>query len=112
MPQVSIADLFFLAFTGLMAFAVWPSGGRRTDRLRTLLDAFIIGISLFAISWATTINQIAFVDHRGRRRAARSQMINLAYPCGDIVVLTMVLLRVSHRAGHGPAWRRSPPRWP
>ncbi len=33
--QVSIADLFFLAFTALMAGAVWPSEGRKTDRLKT-----------------------------------------------------------------------------
>ena len=58
-PQVSIADLFFLAFTALMAVAVWPPGGRHTDRLRTLLDAVVIGMSLFAISWVTSINEVA-----------------------------------------------------
>ena len=95
-PQVSIADPFFLAFTALMAFAVWPSGGRHTDRLRTLLDAFIIGMSLFAISWATSINQVASAatDDTG----LLGLLINLAYPCGDIVVLTMVLLNASRRA--------------
>ena len=91
-PQVSIADLFFLAFTAVMAFAVWPSCGRHTDRLRTLLDAFIIGMSLFAISWATTINHVTSeTDDAG----LLGVLINLAYPCGDIVVLTIVLLGAS-----------------
>src|SRR5690349_10701361 len=57
-PQVSIADPFFLAFTALMVVAVWPSAGRHTDRLRTSLDAFIIGMSLFIISWVTTLNHV------------------------------------------------------
>ena len=75
-----------------MAFAVWPSGGRHTDRLRTLLDAFIIGMSLFAISWATTINHVTSeTDDAG----LLGVLINLAYPCGDIVVLTIVLLGAS-----------------
>ena len=91
-PQVSIADLFFLSFTAVMAFAVWPSGGRHTDRLRTLLDAFIIGMSLFAISWATTINHVTSeTDDAG----LLGVLINLAYPCGDVVVLTIVLLGAS-----------------
>jgi len=91
-PQVSIADLFFLSFTAVMAFAVWPSGGRRTDRLRTPLDAFIIGMSLFAISWATTINHVTSGTEGG---GLLGVLINLAYPCGDIVVLTIVLLGAS-----------------
>ncbi len=93
--QVSIADFFFLSFTGLMAVAVWPSSGRHTDRLRTLLDAFIIGTSLFTISWVTTINDLAasVTDEAD----LLGQLINLAYPCGDIVVLTMVLLSASRR---------------
>jgi len=94
-PQVSIADLFFLSFTAVMAFAVWPSGGRHTDRLRTLLDAFIIGMSLFAISWATTINHVTSETDDG---GLLGTLINLAYPCGDIVVLTIVLLSISRGA--------------
>ena len=94
-PPVSPADLFFLAFTGLMAFAVWPSGGQQTDRRHTLLDAFIIGMSLLAISWATSINFIA----SSAGPELFGLLINLAYPCGDIVVLTIVLLSVSRRVG-------------
>ena len=91
-PQVSVVDLFFLSFTAVMAVAVWPSGGRHTDRLRTLLDAFIIGMSLFAISWATTINHVTSGTDGG---GLLGVVVNLAYPCGDVVVLTIVLLGVS-----------------
>ncbi|MEP6561587.1 MAG: EAL domain-containing protein [Nakamurella sp.] len=92
-PQVSLADPFFLAFTALMAFAVWPTGGKRTDRRHTLLDGFIIGMSLLAISWSTSINIIA----SSADNELLGRLINLAYPCGDIVVLTIVLLSVSRR---------------
>ncbi|MET0966093.1 MAG: diguanylate cyclase, partial [Nakamurella sp.] len=93
-PEVSVSDPFFLAFIALMAFAVWPSDGRRTDRRHTLLDAFIIGMSLLAISWATTISSIALTE-----TDLPGLLINLAYPCGDIVVLTIILLSVSRRVG-------------
>ena len=96
-PQVSVADAFFLSFTALMAFAVWPSDGRHTDRLRTSLDAFIIGMSLFTISWVTSIHEVtSSVDESGLLGFS----INLAYPCGDVVVLTMVLLGTSRRVDH------------
>ncbi|MET0865950.1 MAG: EAL domain-containing protein [Nakamurella sp.] len=91
-PQVSGADLFFLAFTGLMAFAVWPTAGLHTDRLHAFLDGFIIGMSLLAISWATSIDTIASTE-----TDLLGLLINLAYPCGDIVVLTIVLLSVSRQ---------------
>jgi len=95
--EVSIGDIFFLAFTALMAYAVWPSGGRRTDRLKTLLDAFIIGMSLFVISWATSIHYVASTVSSDTDLFGL--LINLAYPCGDIVVLTLVLLNASRRRG-------------
>jgi len=95
--QVSIADLFFLAFTGLMAGAVWPSEGRRTDRLKTSLDAFIIGMSLFVISLATSIHDVA--STLSSDTDVLGLVINLAYPCGDIVVLTLVLLSASRKGG-------------
>lgn len=94
-PEVSLADPFYLAFIVFMVFAVAPTEGLRTDRLRTLLDAFIIGMSLFTISWTTSINQLAASASQASDPLAT--LINLAYPCGDIVVLTMVILSVSRR---------------
>ena len=94
-PQVSPADFFFLSFTALMTVAVWPSNGRDTDRLRTTLDAFIIGLSLFTIGWVTIIANLA--TSAGDGTDLLGLVINLAYPCGDIVVLTMVLLSATRR---------------
>ena len=100
-PQVSIADPFFLAFTVLMVVAVWPSDGRHTDRLRTSLDAFIIGMSLFIISWVTTLNHVTSTAASSAEEQSPIELLglflNLAYPCGDIAVLTIVLLSVSRR---------------
>ena len=80
-----------------MACAVWPSEGRKTDRLKSLLDAFIIGMSLFVISWATSIHSVA--SALSSDTDVLGLLINLAYPCGDIVVLTLVLLGASRRVG-------------
>ena len=109
-PQVSIADPFFLAFTVLMVVAVWPSDGRHTDRLRTSLDAFIIGMSLFVISWVTTTQPRG--GHAERRR-----------PAGPLHQPRLPLRRhrgADHRAaqrqpsGRPPVrvWPPSPLRWP
>ncbi len=97
LPPVSPADLFFLLFSVLMVVAVAPTVGLRTRRLRTLLDAFIIGMSLFTISWTTAITEIATTatDDTG----ALALLVNLAYPCLDVVVLTLVVLNISRRQG-------------
>jgi len=76
---------------------VWPSEGRKTDRLKSLLDACIIGMSLFVISWATSIHYVA--SAMSSNTDVLGLLINLAYPCGDIVVLTLVLLSASRRVG-------------
>jgi diguanylate cyclase (GGDEF)-like protein len=94
-PEVSPADLFFLLFPVLMVVAVVPTDGIRTDRLRTLLDAFVIGMSLFTISWSTSINQVT--SSTSADTGTIALLINLAYPCGDIVVLTVAILSVSRR---------------
>lgn len=97
MSTVSVADIFFLVFAGLMVVAVAPTQGVQTDRLRTLLDAFIIGMALFTISWTTSINEITKSAADGTELL--TLLVNLAYPCVDIVVLTMVILNVSRRTG-------------
>ncbi|ACV81571.1 putative bifunctional diguanylate cyclase/phosphodiesterase [Nakamurella multipartita] len=94
-PEVSPADLFFLSFTALMIVAVAPTGGSRSDRLRILLDGFIIGMSLFTISWSTSID--AITANRTPDTEPLAMVINLAYPCGDVVVLTMAILSLSRR---------------
>ena len=94
--DVSAADLFFLVFAGLMVVAVAPTQGQQTDRLRTVLDGCIIGASLFVISWTASISEIA--SNAGGTELL-TLLVNLAYPCLDIVVLTMVILNVSRRTG-------------
>ena len=80
------------------------------------MDAFIIGMSLFIISWVTTLNHVTSTAASAQQQSPIELLglfINLAYPCGDIVVLTMVLLSVSRRI-RPPVrvWPRSPSRWP
>lgn len=97
MTEASLADLFFLAFAVLMVVAVSPTQGQQTDRLRTVLDAFIIGMALFTISWSTSINEITKAATDDTQLI--TLLVNLAYPCMDIVILTVVILNVSRRTG-------------
>src|ERR1700730_4652755 len=93
-PFPSFADLGYL---GVVPFAVTgavflPSAATRaTSLLRTLLDGLLIAGSLFIISWATVLG----VVYRAGSDSLVAQLIGLAYPAGDIVIGTIVLILAS-----------------
>src|ERR1700730_182589 len=96
-PFPSLADLGYLAAVPLAVAGVlfFPSApNRATSLLRTILDALLIAGSLFIISWATVLGTV----YRAASGGLVAQLIGLAYPAGDIVVGTIVLI-VASRAG-------------
>src|SRR3982074_3108282 len=93
----SFADLGYLGAVPLAAAGVLclPSApNRATSLLRTILDALLIGGSLFIISWATVLGTV----YRAGSGGLLAQLISLAYPTSDIVIATIVLI-VGSRAG-------------
>src|SRR3989449_4461915 len=87
----SLADLGFLAavplaVAGVLFFPWVPS--RATSLLRTILDALLTAGSLFIISWATVLGTV----YRTGSGGLIAQLIGLAYPAGDIVIGTIVLI--------------------
>jgi diguanylate cyclase (GGDEF)-like protein/PAS domain S-box-containing protein len=93
-PFPSLADLGYLtavplAVAGVLYFPSAPS--RATSLLRTILDALLIAGSLFIISWATVLGTV----YRMGTGSLLSQLISLAYPAGDIVIGTIVLIVAS-----------------
>src|SRR3989441_1471481 len=93
-PFPSFADLGFLAavplaVAGVLFFPWVPS--RATSLLRTILDALLTAGSLFIISWATVLGTV----YRTGSGGLIAQLIGLAYPAGDIVIGTIVLILAS-----------------
>ena len=101
-PFQSFADLGYLgavplAAAGVLCFPSAPS--RATSLLRTILDALLIAGSLFIISWATVLGTV----YRAGSQGLLAQLISLAYPAGDIVIGTIVLI-VASRAPRANRW--------
>jgi hypothetical protein len=71
---------------------------RATARLRTLLDGLLIAASLLFLGWATVLGN-AFDN--GGASSTLQKAICLAYPLGDIVAGTIVLVLLTRSRGRG-----------
>ncbi len=96
-PFPSLADVGFLAAVplacaGLLCFP--GSSHRTTHRIQGLLDGCIIATSLLFASWATILGPL-FRSHHG---GAFKQVISLAYPMSDVVLVSLVIILIA-RAG-------------
>ncbi len=100
-PFPSAADIGYLlavpfAVAGLLAFPAAPTAV--SSRLRTLFDGVIIGLSLLFVAWALVLGELW--DDGGDVVAL---VIGLAYPLGDVLLATMVVLvlgrGIERRAG-------------
>src|SRR6202022_2539135 len=96
-PFPSLADLGYLgavplAVAGVLSLPSAPA--RATSLLRTIVDALLIAGSLFIISWATVLGTV----YRAGSSGLMAQLIGLAYPAGDIVIATIVLIVASRAA--------------
>jgi diguanylate cyclase (GGDEF)-like protein/PAS domain S-box-containing protein len=78
-----------LAVASVLCFPSAP--GRATSLLRTVLDALLIAGSLFIISWATVLGAV----YRASSGGLSAHLISLAYPAGDIIIGTIVLIVAS-----------------
>jgi PAS domain S-box-containing protein len=89
-PSVpSVADGFYigvfpLCFTGL---ALLIRGGNRKSLLETSLDGLIAGLGVASISAAYLFNAVM----RARGGGDLSTAFNLAYPCGDVLLLALAI---------------------
>jgi diguanylate cyclase (GGDEF)-like protein len=90
-PFPSLADLFYLlaiplAVGGLLAMPA--SANDRRDRARVVLDGLIVATSLLFVSWISVLGPTLHQSQDGWLTRA----ISLAYPAGDVVILTMVVV--------------------
>ncbi len=96
-PFPSLADVGFLAavpfaFAGLL---LYPMGRRRRGaHLQEVLDGCIIATSLLFASWATILGPL----YRSHQGGVLKQVISLAYPVSDVVMVSLVIILIA-RAG-------------
>jgi diguanylate cyclase (GGDEF)-like protein/PAS domain S-box-containing protein len=96
-PFPSAADVGYLllvplAVAGLLAFPSAPS--RLSSRVRAVLDGLIIATSLLIVSWTVVLGTLV----SGASDGILALVISVAYPLGDVVILTILLLSSSRRS--------------
>ena len=95
-PSPSLADVGFLAAVPLMvgALLVFPVPPVRSlARAVMLLDGGAVAASTLFVSWALVLGPV----YRSHQGDVLSQVVTLAYPAGDVLIV-IVLLSVAVRA--------------
>jgi cytochrome c oxidase assembly factor CtaG len=98
-PFPSLADLGFLlavplAIAGLLSFPIAPR--RANTRARSIVDGAIVAFSLLFVCWAFVLGplyQAASSD------PLAAQLIGLAYPIGDILIASVVIIIAGRASG-------------
>src|SRR5438132_1345438 len=90
-PYPSLADLGYLsamplAIVGVLCFPAAPS--RAVSMARTILDGMLIAGSFLILSWATVLGAV----YRAGAGGVVENLIGLAYPVGDVLIGTMVVI--------------------
>ncbi len=95
-PFPGVADLGFLLFplSATVGMVLFPFPEGRGNLRRRCLDGVIIGMALLLMSWLTVLSAVLAAGSV----TTLGLVDSLAYPLGDVVVLTMVVL-VMGRAG-------------
>ena len=88
-PFPSIADAGYLTFAAgsAVGLLLFPALRGRHGRMRWFLDSCTLVCALFAVSWSTSLGAVAHAGGDGTFAFA----VSLAYPIGDILVLSMAL---------------------
>ena len=100
-PFPSAADAGFLLsvpLAGIAILALPSAPGRATTRVRALLDGGTVAVALLFISWALGLGAV----YAASAASPVALTIGLAYPAGDIVIGTLLVLAIgraprSHR---------------
>ena len=89
-PFPSLADAGYLLFPvfAALALVLFPRDHPDRARGRLFLDGIIVAVSLFVVSWMTTLGAV----YRSGGNSRFAFGVSLAYPVTDIVLLTMTVL--------------------
>ena len=90
-PFPSVADIGFLAAVplGVAGLLCFGSMGRRGSApVRMVLDSLLVACSVLFVSWAVVLGPV----YRAGEGSALAQVLSLAYPLGDVMTITVVVL--------------------
>ena len=93
-PFPSLADIGYLSAVPLALAALLSMPGTahsQSSRVRMVLDGLVTASSLMVVSWAVVLGPMFHADSPGLFQ----QVISLAYPVGDVVMITMAVSFVS-----------------
>ena len=101
-PFPSLADVGYLSFPlctgiGIGVRSVRAFTGRGWARVT--MDVLLIVVSLLSLSWVTTLGEI----YRDGADSRLGMIVALAYPAGDVALLTVVLVVIAY-ASVGDRW--------
>ncbi len=91
LPFPSAADVGYMLSIPLAVVALLrlpASASTAAGRLRSLLDGLLVGVSVLIISWVLVLGPIVLA---GGGEGLLERTVALAYPVGDLVVITLVL---------------------
>lgn len=97
-PYPGIADVFYVLgypvmFAGVLLL---PSvAARRWEKARLTLDAIGGTVAIAAVAWTTYLHDLVAIDPEAGRL---EQVINLAYPLGDVILLVAVMILALRRS--------------
>jgi diguanylate cyclase (GGDEF)-like protein len=98
-PFPSLADVGFLLFplVAAVGLVIWlgTQGDQLAARTRDLFDGAIIACSLLVVSWVTTLGSVVAAG----ADSWFPLVLSLAYPVGDLILATLVLLALARGAG-------------
>ena len=97
-PFPSAADIGFLlsvplGIAGLLALPLAPS--RVATRARSILDGSIVALSLLFVCWAFVLGPL----YAASGSSPVEQLLGLAYPVGDVLTASVVIIIASRAAG-------------
>ncbi len=103
-PFPSLADAGFVGYSVplFVALVLFPHPAQTlTSRLRTLVDALVIAMSILFISWSTVLGPV----YQAGGVDLLTRLTGLAYPVVDVVVAALVLtLGMRRPAGQRVTW--------
>jgi diguanylate cyclase (GGDEF)-like protein len=99
-PFPSLADAGFLLYPVAAAVSIccFPFVQGASVRSRWMLDGAIVVCALLAVSWATSLGAITRSGQDSRFALA----VSMAYPIGDILILTLALIALCRPSSHRP----------
>jgi diguanylate cyclase len=97
-PFPSLADVGFLlavplAVAGLLALPLAPA--RTNTRVHSMVDGAIVALALLFVCWELVLGPVYAAATAG----SVSQLIGLAYPFGDVLTATVVIIVATRASG-------------